>query len=340
MPSECYIDPVSGSNITGTGTIGAPYKTISYAYSNFTPGTDGTRFNVKSTGTISTSNTSVTFGSGTPDAPLFIQGYTTAAGDGGVGSVDTGSAALFSSSWNYVHLHDMSVTCQTIAIGIYTSIMNSTIVGDLNLSSSYTKCMANTITGTVSANQGTEIRFCKITHSSGYGITFTGQSIAHHNLILSNSGSTGGILLSGHDSEAVSNSLYASSGASYGIRGDDSSYVVGAVNNLLQGYTTALSNVADVNKSSMWCNSSYGHTTLESFSAEPWYQGSFVNNALAESPFTDAAGGDFSPKNISNVNTGFGTVVLFRGAMSPTISGGGGVAAVHPLSSRSSHPVN
>lgn len=338
VPSEVYIDPSSGSDGSGDGSIGNPYQTLSYAHDNHAKGTDGTRYNIKSGSTDITSNVSVSFASGTSDAPLYIQGYTSAAGDGGIGAVDTGTANFFGSSWNYVHVQDMEVSCSTLSVGQYSSIVNSTINGNISAASQYAKVIGNEVNGTITLNSGNDARYNKITHSSGYGITITAQSVCHHNIIISQSGATGAILLSGHDSEAVNNSCYAPSGATYGIRGDDASFVVGAYNNLLEGYTTALSNVTNANKCQMFCNSSYGHTTLESFAAEPWYQSSSANNTLSESPYTNAASGDFTPKNITNVSTGFGKTSLFRGAVSPTAGSGGTATTFHPLKSRALGP--
>jgi hypothetical protein len=330
-PTDVFIDPGAGSDGTGDGSIGNPYQTLSYAHDNHTKGADGTRYNVKAGTTLTTGDAAISFASGTPDAPLYIQGYTSAAGDGGRCHIDTGSTGLFSAGWNYVHVQDVehtSAAATSLIAGIYSSIINCILnyggTGNVILASSYTKFIGNELHGTVSANAGSDLRYNKITHSSGYGITITAQSVCHHNVIISQSGATGAILLSGHDGEAVNNSCYATATVAYGIRGDDVSFVVGAYNNLVQGYTTAFSNVTNANKSQMFCNSSFGHTTLESFAAEPWYQSNFDNTALAESPFVDAAGDDFTPKNITGVNNGFGVTGLFRGAVSPAASGGGG----------------
>lgn len=329
-PLDVFVDPGAGVDSPGNGSIGSPYQTTQYAYTDTSLGTDGTRFNIKVGATDTTGNTPLTLSNGTPDAPLYIQGYTATAGDGGRGHIDTGTVSLLAAGYNYFHVQDMEITANTANIGVYSSLVNNV----LNCSpggTQYTKIIGNTINGNVTlSSQGSDCRYNKITHSSGWGITINGQSACHHNVIISQSGATGAILLSGHDSEAANNSCYASAAVTHGIRGDDASFVVGAYNNLVQGYTTAFSNVTNVNKSQMFCNSSFGHTTLESFAAEPWYQSThFDNTALAESPFVDAAGSDFTPKNITGVNNGLGAFAIFRGAMNATTGGGG--AAFPPI---------
>lgn len=327
LPLDVYVDPGAGSDVTGDGSIGNPYASMQHAFDSTTHGTDGTRYNIKSGATDTTGNTSLTLQNSTPDAPLWIQGYTATAGDGGKGHIDTGTATPLASSYNYIHVQDMQISSSNavgLGFGVYSTLVNCTMNCSVSAVSQYQKIIGNVINGTLDMNSGSDARFNKITHNTGYGIKINGQSVCHHNIIISESGAAGAILLSGHDSEAVNNSCYAPDGATYGIRGDDASYVVGAYNNLLEGYATAFSSVADVNKSQMFCNSSYAHATLESFLAEPWYQSAFNNNALAESPFLNAASGDFTPRNIVGVSNGFGVVGLFRGAVTPSISAGGG----------------
>jgi len=104
-PTEHYVDPAIAAD-SGAGTIGDPYGDLQYALNrqgiDYTrDATNGDRFNVK-TGTdeiLSAALSVATYGTPSNNAPLVIQGYTSAAGDGGIGGISgNGSVAVFNSS--------------------------------------------------------------------------------------------------------------------------------------------------------------------------------------------------------------------------------------------------
>jgi len=329
MPAECYIDPDAGSNTTGNGTIGNPFKTLQHAYNNFTPGAAGTRYNIKAGTTDATGNTSLSLAAATASANRYIQGYTSAAGDGGIGSISTGTAAFFAASYNNWHVQDMEITCASINMAQIGHLLNSTIHGNVTSSSGGAMIVACVVNGTINANSsnGGQVRYCRVTHSTGYGITAAAVgTLVDGNVIISQSGSTGGISINNGGCIATRNSLYAPSGATNGILLSTSSGV-SAYNNLIEGYTTALKTGTTNNTQSFWANSSFGHTTLLDNQSRPIYQTTaFGNVSLSESPFVNAGSGDFTPKNIANVNSGFSAGSIFRGALSPAAGGGGGAA--------------
>lgn len=92
--TEYYVDPAINAN-SGTGTIGDPWGDLQYALNTVTrDATNGDRFNIKAgTAEVLTAGLSLaTYGTPTEAAPLVIQGYTSAAGDGGIGEINNGGA--------------------------------------------------------------------------------------------------------------------------------------------------------------------------------------------------------------------------------------------------------
>lgn len=129
--TETYVDPSIAGN-SGSGTIGDPYGDLQYALDTMTrDGTNGDRVNVKA-GTaevLASALTLATYGSPTPTAPLVIQGYTIAAGDGGIGAIDgNGSVSVYATNTNYLVLVDMDLgNCG--ANTVYSNTALSWLVG-------------------------------------------------------------------------------------------------------------------------------------------------------------------------------------------------------------------
>ena len=89
-PSETYVDPSIAAN-SGTGTIGDPYGDLQYALDTMTrDSTNGDRINIKSgTAEVLTGSIDLTsYGTTSFTAPIIFSGYTSAAGDGGIGEID------------------------------------------------------------------------------------------------------------------------------------------------------------------------------------------------------------------------------------------------------------
>lgn len=119
-PTEVYVDPSIAAD-SGAGTIGDPYGDLQYALNTKTrDSTNGDRFNIKA-GTAeapSAALTLATYGSPTAAAPLILQGYTAAAGDGGQAEINGGGATMWAStSYSYVRLVDLK--CHNFGTGNY-----------------------------------------------------------------------------------------------------------------------------------------------------------------------------------------------------------------------------
>ena len=93
--TEIYIDPAINAN-SGSGTIGDPYGDLQYALDSVSrDSTNGNRFNIKA-GTaevLSAAISFATYGTPTATAPCIFEGYTSAAGDGGIATISCGGGS-------------------------------------------------------------------------------------------------------------------------------------------------------------------------------------------------------------------------------------------------------
>ena len=87
--NEYYVDPGSGNDTTGDGSSGTPWATVQKAMTDGTvDAAGGMRINVKA-GTADVLTAALTVpASMTFLAPCMVEGYTTTAGDGGIGEID------------------------------------------------------------------------------------------------------------------------------------------------------------------------------------------------------------------------------------------------------------
>jgi hypothetical protein len=106
-PSETYVDPSINAN-SGTGTIGDPYGDLQYALDTMTrDATNGDRINIKS-GTAEVLTAAIdltTYGTTGFGAPLILQGYTSSAGDGGIGEIDGNATYSIVSNSTYENMY-------------------------------------------------------------------------------------------------------------------------------------------------------------------------------------------------------------------------------------------
>lgn len=94
-PTEIYVDPAINAN-SGSGTIGSPYGDLQFALNSVTrDATNGNRFNIKA-GTAEVLAAAIsfsTYGTPTATAPCVFEGYTAAAGDGGLATISCGGGS-------------------------------------------------------------------------------------------------------------------------------------------------------------------------------------------------------------------------------------------------------
>lgn len=109
VPNNYYVDPASGSDSTGTGTIGSPWASVQHAANNIIKDTTNSdQINVKA-GSADVLSATLNVSSYAPDNknPLIIRGYTSAANDGGQGEIDGNGGQINSSA--YVAWIDMKL---------------------------------------------------------------------------------------------------------------------------------------------------------------------------------------------------------------------------------------
>ena len=110
--TEYYVDPTNGNDTTGDGSVGTPWATVQKALNTITQDTtNGDRINLRDTSddVLSSALSFATYGTPNVDYPLIIQGYTTSAGDGGIGGISGGGsvAIIDSTSIDAVILIDL-----------------------------------------------------------------------------------------------------------------------------------------------------------------------------------------------------------------------------------------
>lgn len=94
-PTNYYVDPLNGNDSTGDGTSGTPWKSVQKALNTITRNaTNGDQINVKAgaADVLSAALSITTYGVSTVTAPLILRGYTSVAGDGGVGEISGGGS--------------------------------------------------------------------------------------------------------------------------------------------------------------------------------------------------------------------------------------------------------
>ena len=327
-PTEYYVDPAINGN-SGTGTIGDPFGDLQYALNTVTRNsTDGDRFNVKA-GTAESITTDIsvsTYGNGTVAAPLIIEGYTSSAGDGGIGEINGGgtSAYIFNGG-----------SCVVIFRNMKIGNVTTDVIGTAATGSRFLFCEIHTATfdGT-SSTSDLEIIGCYFHDIGRYScycgfyakvmgnyIDVTGgvigiyltvaRCLVDRNIITGNPSSSA-ILLSSQ-STISNNSILASGSTVDGISdgGSEKTNLL-VVNNLVEGFSgsggVGINLAATTNKSTIDYNAAYNNATNYSL-GDTFYTAN--NEALGASPFAKS-GSDtfanrytyFSPVDTGNVQGG------------------------------------
>ena len=158
--SEYYVDPSIAAN-SGTGTIGDPYGDLQYAIDSITKNaTDGERINIKS-GAEEVFSAAIDWatGMGAPwgGAPTLLQGYDSAAGDGGICEIDMGGNAFTQAS---AHVKDAKIRNMTACGGQYADYENVWLSDCTGLATAFRcmfqNCVFSDFTGTDCINVTTD----------------------------------------------------------------------------------------------------------------------------------------------------------------------------------------
>jgi hypothetical protein len=319
--TETYVDPAIASN-SGTGTIGDPYGDLQYALDTLTrDATNGDRINIKA-GTdevLAAALSLTTYGTPTQAAPLIIQGYTSAAGDGGIGGISGAAtygmfavATLDFITLIDLHMHN-SGTADIVALDdnivvIRCHVNNTTGSGvNVDIQSKVLGCYVHDC-GSAAGKSLIDVgdRSAAIGNwilnddgsSNTISLGVGAFSVAAHNIIKVTSASTStsaaAINTSTSDGALIyGNSIYANGRASIGISaaGGGSSYEHVVINNIVEGFSGVGGVGIRVVGYAAIGNAAYNNTTNYDLSG---INGLSENNdTLSGSAFVDATNNDF-----------------------------------------------
>lgn len=333
--SEYYVDPQSGNDTTGDGTSGTPWKTVQKALDTITRNsTDGDRINVKATtaDTLGAALSRATYGTPTAAASLTIQGYTSTAGDGGIGVIDGAATYSICTSWSYTHFVDMKLgNCGSANVlnsfGTNSSAVNCEIhttsgygvdcgVGPLILG-----CWLHDLTGTYAIVNSTNVRilynFIDCATTTG---VISGGAVS---LVLGNI-----IDLSGADTSVIGincsnlatmtvigNTIYCSNAnTAQGILSTGAHLVV--LNNIVEGWSGTGGDGIEASSggnSIIGANAVYNCATAYTLAAAKLNFAVAANDTLGATPFTNANSDDFSIKDSQTGVTEDAYPSTFRG---------------------------
>lgn len=315
MPfSEYYVDPSINAD-SGSGTIGDPYGDLQYALNSITrDSTYGDRINIKAgTAEVLTAALSLaSYGSPSSGAQLIFEGYTSVAGDGGIGEINGGgsyactpvgtayfqvkSLKLGNSGSSYVV--QLNNYCSVVGCEIHTNSANYAVY--LNTYATIISCYIHGCTnnlGAIFVSTYSSVSHCYIDSSvNNYGIILNGAgSIATRNILkLDGDTSFSGIYVSGSGCCVLGNSIYsntANTGA--GVYCASSNTFV--ANNVIEGWsgTGGLAIYTGNAISYVMANAIYNCTGTLSSNTK-WNALLEPNDTLDSSPFTNIGTGDFS----------------------------------------------
>lgn len=291
------------------GTVNLAWATVQHAL-DFTTrdAANGDRFNVRDTADdvlAAALDITTNYGTPTATAPWILQGYTTAAGDGGIGGISGGGAVavIDANALDYVGIVDMHL--HNCGANYIVRLDRYIWLANCEFDESTQHLVRLTLYGLVlncHFHNGTSSGlFASV--SQVYGCFFENDAVNKFTValsalfgstaafnIISVDGATDGIDLD-NSSVALNNSIYSNAGTGQGIIGGDSQLTI--LNNIVEGF----SGVGGIGVGVGGDIAVYGHnkfynnTTNES-NGDIWLNlGN--NDALIASPFANPGGDDF-----------------------------------------------
>jgi len=359
--SEYYVDPNAGNDTTGDGSVGTPWKTIQKALDTITrDSTNGDRVNVKA-GTadvISVGLNLTTYGTPTDTAAITIQGYTSAAGDGGIGEIDCNGNNI--SVWavttydNICHRDMKMGNCITSTIvhldnhiifencEIHTTTGTTAIGIQCDNFCRVINCHIHGIGGTT--NTGLQLQGGVVAYSyiEDYGTNSGSRAIFHtfsnslnvaHCFIVADADASGIFIDGSGGGIFVNNSLRgvgtATGGTGIELSGSGTNKHA-VLNNLIEGFFTGLTvdNTSDLIP--VKGNSIYNSASADFNLGDQTDAGAASGNeSLSASPFAKSGSDTFAlrntyyaPVNTGSVYTAYGNLTGARGAVQPSFGRG------------------
>lgn len=337
-PTQYYVDP-SIAGDSGTGSSGDPYGDLEYCLEQITrDATNGDQINIKA-GTTETLEFALDiegdYGAPTAIAPIIFRGYTSAANDGGIGTISGGgTVSIFThSSADYTHFVDLHLT-NTGANAILNLDIGCIVCNcELDTTSGRaidvdTNCMIvnnyiHTATGTHGIySEGGRSLICgnmvvaAVTTAGIY--SNSGGDILNNIVKLAATNSASGIMFI-DDISVINNSIFATAGTGNGISGTGTGRDGNRIlNNIVEGFNGAGGagySGSSTDHHALWGhNAAYNNTTDDESSSagvEIMVDIGGDDIPLSASAFTDPSTNDFS----------VGTEVKATGA--PNFTGGG-----------------
>lgn len=316
-PTQVYVNPALASN-TGTGTIGDPFGDVQFALNTVTrDATNGNQFNIKAgTDEILTAAISLTtYGTPTTAAPLIFRGYTTAANDGGIGSISgAGAFSIFASTTlDFINFFDLK---------LYNTGSNVVVQGDDNCTFVNCEITSGGSGGGLLLDGNCYVVRCYIHNIGGIGIsigattkvianflkngvndftsaiTCLGSGEVIEENIISVDGASIGISAGGGLIHLIkNNSIYSSNGTGNAILFGANSRNHIVINNIIEGFSGVGGKGTDLPAGRgilvYGNNKYYNNATNETLNGDV-YNNLGNNDTLLASPFTNPAGDDFS----------------------------------------------
>ena len=364
-PINYYVDPASGSDMTGDGGELTPWQTTQWALDTISrDSSNGDQINIK-TGTDDTLLSALSLSSyGSPGEtdPLIFRGYTSAANDGGQGQINGNGSTVFdaSSSQRYITFRDLKlynagsdyvlriaddsavINCEVSTttdsgIKVYTSDNNTSVLGcyihncgNLGLHCEYTAMIAGNY-------------FANGANSFSAAIYVDEQRNLIFRNIISIDGSSNGIQIQDPFNFIVGNAILSSSGTGAGIistgsGGDD----LAIINNSIEGFSGGGGYGIRGRADNHW--NVYGHNCFYNNSTDEYnvpdidnIRAALGNNeALGASPFAKSGSDTFANRvayfaaaDTGDVQSGaYPTSNLDKGAVQSAGGGGGSTTNV------------
>lgn len=329
--SEIYVDPSIAAD-SGAGTVGDPYGDLEYAIEQTTfDTTNGTRVNIKA-GTdevlaaalnTAMADTSVSVAwAPSETARAVFQGYTSSAGDGGIGGISGGGTVgiLAGGTNSYVSFIDLHLH-NTGSTGIINASQMVNVIGcELDTSTGrgidvdYRGTIANCYIHDITASYGILAGGLQHVANNYIDGTFTTAAIANAGINLRNivvcRGTLGqGILINADAATVDHNSIYATdANTAAGVSVNSGVYLQSISNNLIEGFSGAGGDAVDfagTGSVAVFSGNAY-YDCANGFGAAGGaeFEHNTGNELLTASPFTAAATGDFSPVDTGSVKEG------------------------------------
>lgn len=328
VPAEVYVDPAINAN-SGAGTSGDPYGDLQYALNNINHAAAGCRINVKAgtaevvtTNALSLTTYVATNGVAGATEPLIIEGYTSTAGDGGIGEIQgtTNSLAVWggtdSQDVDYMTWKNMKLTGAQ-ASGYAVTVDNHCMFLNVELISNH---------GGIDIDQGV-VDHCKITYVDSAGVlgAFSAVAVTNSYFVQSSGvlvaavsacnpvignifnvraatdGSIGVVMLSTSVNNIVTNNSFlanisSGAGSSNGVRVYFPSALI--ANNYFEGFNSTGDEAIDVSSAAVSAilanNAFFGNTAnITDAGLNTITIGS--TSSLGASGVTSASGADFTP---------------------------------------------